>query len=121
MSNVGQDVEHIWSCLQIRRCGSFPLVWSEFGGAERRRHNLASRVYRAMQAAKIHEYISHQTLMTFWIKANIPQSLPASQNLAAWNVEEKNSELNHYCLIWPRNLRKLKGLRKLAKPRDAKL
>ena len=34
MSNVGQDVEHIWSCLQIRRCGSFPLVWSEFGGGE---------------------------------------------------------------------------------------
>ena len=73
MSNVGQDVEHIWSCLQIRRCGSFPLVWSEFGAGEEEAQFGFTGVQRALQAApaKKHEYISDQTLMTFWIKANI--------------------------------------------------
>ena len=73
MSNVGQDVEHIRSCLQIRRCGSFPLVWSEFGAGEEEAQFGFTGVQRALQAApaKKHEYISDQTLMTFWIKANI--------------------------------------------------
>ena len=91
MSNVGQDVEHIRSCLQIRRCGSFPLVWSEFGAGEEEAQFGFTGVQRATQAApaKIHEYISDQTLMTFWIKANILLIFAGfTELLAAQNVEK---------------------------------
>ena len=85
VSNVGKDVERIWSCLQIRRCESLPGlvgVWSQ-----RSRDRLCCTI--CLHGCTTPELCSPsentqifflQTLMAFLIKANIPQSLQDSQN-----------------------------------------